>query len=84
MSVFTYAEDGERTPFNPFKMGAQLAGCLLCGGRVTAVGVFIPSTDDMRTVVLRLRQHPVPPHTTPCVAYGVCADHLVVADIPRI
>lgn len=69
--IFTYAEDGDRVPFNPLAM--RFAGCLLCGGRARAVAIFVPTTEAMHAVVLRLRQHAQPAHGTACLAYGLCA-----------
>jgi hypothetical protein len=77
--TFTYDADGSRVPFDPNLTGRQLAGCFLCGRRVVMVGVFMPTTDDMRAVVLRLRQHSVPARTTSAFAYGLCHQH--AADI---
>lgn len=69
--IFTYAEDGERTPFDPLTM--QFGGCLLCGGRPRDVGIFVPTNATMRAVVMKLRRHAQPAHSTACLAYGICA-----------
>jgi hypothetical protein len=76
MSVFTYTEDGERTPFDPLTVAAQLAGCLLCGRpHVAMVGVFVPETAAMRAVVMRLRRRAPREHSDAAVAYGLCRKH---------
>jgi hypothetical protein len=73
VSVFAYAEDGGRIPFDPLTTGAHLAGCILCGRRrIATVGIFVPATDAMRAVVLCLRRHAVPERSTGCIAYGLC------------
>lgn len=78
--IFSYIEDGGRTPFNPLETGSHLAGCLLCGRRVKAVGIFVPMTDAMRAVVLRLRRHAQPARSTACIAYGLCTRCMKHAD----
>jgi hypothetical protein len=81
VSAFTYTADGSRVPFDPTATGAHLAGCLLCGRRVKAVGLFIPLTDAMHAVVLRLRQHPVPASSRASgIAYGLCSRCVKRAD----
>jgi hypothetical protein len=73
MGAYTYADDGSRVPFDP--QTADLAGCLLCSRRrIAMIGVFVPATDQMRSVVLRLRQHPSRASSTACLAYGLCRD----------
>ena len=79
--MFTYADDGRREPVDPSRMGPHMAGCLLCGPRATTVGIFIPTTDAMLAVVLRLRQHPVRARSTACIAYGLCQGHVGGADV---
>jgi hypothetical protein len=49
--IFSYTADGNRDPFDPLTTGACLAGCILCGRRVKAVGIFVPLTDEMREVL---------------------------------
>ena len=81
--IFAYADDGRREPFDPLTMGAHLAGCILCGRRVKAVGIFIPTNNTMRAAVLRLRRHPARERSTACIAYGLCtrcAKHADVTD----
>ena len=75
MGTFNYDDAGTRIPFDPMKMRDRIAGCILCGRRVAAIGVFIPDTDDMRAAVLRLRTHVVPTRTTSAVTYGLCKRH---------
>jgi hypothetical protein len=79
--IFAYIEDGGRTPFDPLTMGAHLKGCILCGRRVNAVGLFLPLTDDMRAVVMRLRRHPQRAQSTACIAYALCARCVDLADV---
>jgi hypothetical protein len=81
--TFTYTADGSRVPFNPATTHAQLVGCLLCGAPVAMVGVFIPATDEMRAVVMRLRMHATRPRSTPCMAYGLCDRHVAEDDVTR-
>lgn len=81
MSVFTYATDGKRIPFDPIKMGRNCAGCILCGGRrIAMVGLFVPATDAMRAVVLRLRRHAPRARSTAGLAYGLCRSCAAYAD----
>ncbi|MGB2714173.1 MAG: hypothetical protein WBC51_08350 [Vicinamibacterales bacterium] len=71
MTVWTYAADGSRTLFD-FEP-STIRGCCLCGDRrVEHVGLFVPATDEMHAIILKLRQHPARPNSTPCVAYGLC------------
>jgi hypothetical protein len=81
VSVFGYPAAGGRQPFDPLTTGAHLAGCILCGRRIAAVGVFIPTTDEMHAVVMRLREHPIPPRSTSCISYGLCRRHLAQPDV---
>lgn len=81
MSVFSYAENGGRIQFDPLTTGAHLAGCCLCGRRIAAVGIFVPTTEAMRAIVMRLREHPVPPRSTSCISYGLCRRHLAQPDV---
>lgn len=82
MSFFSYLkDDGRRTPFDPVTTGAHVAVCLFCSQPSAAVGVFVPRTDEMRAVVIRLRRHPIRPGSEPCLAYGVCRFHLAQADV---
>ncbi len=76
-------EDGGRVPFDPTRMGRHLAGCLLCGRRIAAVGVFLPKTDAMRAAILRLREHPVPARSTSAISYGLCRHHLAQPDVTK-
>jgi hypothetical protein len=79
--IFSYIEDGGRTPFDPLTMGAHLAGCILCARRhIATVGIFVPTTDAMRAVVLRLRRHPQRAQSTACIAYALCARCMKHAD----
>ena len=71
MSAFTYA-GSERVAFAPETVAAQMAGCVLCGDPSAFVGVFVPTTDVMRAVILRLRTHAIPERSTPAIAYGLC------------
>jgi hypothetical protein len=74
MSAWTYADDGSRHVFDPQITSARLDGCLLCGRRrIASVGIFVPATDEMRVVVLRLRQHALKERSTGALAYGLCA-----------
>jgi hypothetical protein len=73
--IFTYAADGNREPFDPHTACAHLEGCILCGKRVATVGIFIPQSPEMHSVVLRLRRHPQREQSTSCIAYGLCRKH---------
>ncbi len=73
--MFTYAEDGTRVPFDPLTTGAHLAGCILCGRRTFTVGIFAPTTDDMRLAVAKLRRHPQRERSMSGIAYGLCRRH---------
>ncbi len=77
----TYAADGARAPFDPAIVGADLDGCLLCGAAHSIVGVFVPQTDEMRIVVLRLRRYMPPRHSTPALAYALCGACYGQADV---
>jgi hypothetical protein len=79
--MMTYGADGVREPFDPLTTGAHLAGCILCGRRIAVVAVFVPTTNAMRAIVTRLREHPVPPRSSACVAYGLCTRCLKHADV---
>jgi hypothetical protein len=70
--VFTYDTDGTRIPFDP--QTVRPTGCILCGRRrIAVVGIFIPATDDMRAVVLKLRRHPIQSTTKwSGIVYGLC------------
>ncbi len=71
-----YDDDGRRVPFDPLRVARRIPGCLLCGRRVAAVGIFCRLTAEMRAVVMRLRAHPVLPRTSSCISYGLCRRHL--------
>lgn len=81
MSVFTYADDGARIPFCPLAAGAHFTGCLLCSRRVQTVGIFIPQSPEMLSVVLRLRRHGTRTQSTPALVYGLCAACSEQADV---
>ena len=74
--------EDSRVPFDPTLMRSCLAGCLLCGGSVAVVGIFIPWTDEMRCAVLRLRTRAVVPGSVPSLAYGLCRDHAADLSAP--
>jgi hypothetical protein len=81
MTFFTYEGDG-RVPFDPTITARRLDGCLLCHGRsIAIVGVFIPATDEMRAVLLRLRRHAQPTKSTSALTYGLCADCVDLDDV---
>lgn len=63
---------GQRVPFEPETVAARTAGCVLCGAPSAVFGIFAPTTDAMRAVILRLRTHAVPERSTPAIAYGLC------------
>jgi hypothetical protein len=71
--IFDYGDDGGRRVFDPAITAAALAGCVLCGHpRITNIGVFIPTNDAMRVVVLRLRRTVPPRNSTAALAYALC------------
>ena len=72
---FIYRADGERERFTPTRARQRLAGCLLCGSPIVCVGVFEPYDDTTRNAVLRLRQKPLRPSSSPALFYGLCAEH---------
>lgn len=71
--IFAYDADGARAPFDPARVREHIAGCVLCADpAVETISFFTPTTDAMRAVVLRLRQHATRPLSTPALAYGLC------------
>ena len=82
--MFTYEPDGARVAFDPQRTRQQLAGCVLCGGPIAAVGVFRPIDEVMRRAVITLRQHPVRAGSDGGMAYGLCAQHAVDPDTDRV
>lgn len=84
MSIFTYTAAGRREPFDPSRLGAHLDGCLLCGRRVRMVGIFLPSSEPMRSAVLQLREHPLDGDMVPGLAYGLCRRHAADLNIDHV
>jgi hypothetical protein len=72
---FIYRDNGERERFTPARACRRLAGCLLCGARIVCVATFEPHDDTTRNAVLRLRQRPLRPCSSPGLLYGLCAEH---------
>ena len=63
-----------------------LGWCCLCGQRTSVVGVFLPTTDDMKAAVRRVRREPrrrrrVLSDSNLALPYGLC---LVHAADPRV
>jgi hypothetical protein len=74
-TFWTYAADGRREPFDPERVGPHVKRCLLCGRRSVRIGIFVPSTPEMRAVVVRLRGFAAPAGSVASLAYGICARH---------
>jgi hypothetical protein len=76
MEFFHYPDD-DSDAREPLDLNAvRFAGCMLCGAPVALNLVMVPTTEELHSAILALRQHPVP-ETTALVALtvGICEFH---------
>jgi hypothetical protein len=73
--IYTYAPGRtDRVPFDPDLL--VFDGCAVCGDRrIKRVGIFVPSSPELRAAVMIVRRHPLRVGSEPGLAYGLCRSH---------